>query len=183
MTKNSNKTQRHQEEGSVLIVALIMLVLLTIIGISASRNTSIEMMIAGNERVAKENFYLAEAAAARGVVLLETSDLRNDPPSWLIGQDFLPVGGGTTLPLPASSYEKIDQHIHEDDNWTAVYSYNLSSDGLDGDIKFLAYEKPTPPGQSLKATQASKAHDYVVYGRSEFKNGQGLVAMGYRKAF
>ena len=39
-----------REEGSVLVIALITLVLVTLIGIAASRTASIEISIAGNER-------------------------------------------------------------------------------------------------------------------------------------
>ena len=36
------------EKGSVIIIALLILALLTVIGISATRNTEIETRIAGN---------------------------------------------------------------------------------------------------------------------------------------
>ena len=51
------------EDGTVLVLALIMLVLLTLIGISATTTSMIETRISGNERVYKQNFYAAEAAA------------------------------------------------------------------------------------------------------------------------
>jgi type IV pilus assembly protein PilX len=49
------------ERGSVLIIALIMLVLLTILGISASTTSDIEVQIAGNERNYKRTFYTANS--------------------------------------------------------------------------------------------------------------------------
>ena len=42
---------------------MLFLVVLTIIGVAATNTTSIEVGIAGNDRVYKQNFYLAEGAA------------------------------------------------------------------------------------------------------------------------
>jgi len=52
------------EDGFVLVIALIMMVLLTLLGISASTTTEIEIQIAGNERSHGIAFYAAEAAGA-----------------------------------------------------------------------------------------------------------------------
>lgn len=49
------------EQGSVLVVALLILVLLTVIGIAATSTTSIETQIAGNERSQKIAFYNADS--------------------------------------------------------------------------------------------------------------------------
>jgi Tfp pilus assembly protein PilX len=49
------------ENGSVLIIALIMLVLLTVLGITATSTSNIELQIAGNERIYKRAFYVANA--------------------------------------------------------------------------------------------------------------------------
>ena len=49
------------EQGSIMIVALIMLALLTLIGISASTTTEFETQIAGNEKFHKTAFYNAES--------------------------------------------------------------------------------------------------------------------------
>ncbi len=43
------------EEGSILIVALVLLVLLTLMGISATTLTDIELQIAGNEMTSRAN--------------------------------------------------------------------------------------------------------------------------------
>jgi hypothetical protein len=49
------------EKGSVLVIALIMLVLLTILGITATTTSNIEVQIANNERNYKQAFYVANA--------------------------------------------------------------------------------------------------------------------------
>ena len=55
------------EKGIVLIVALLMLLVLTLIGISSISTTSYENIIAGNERLAKAAFYASEAAIQLGL--------------------------------------------------------------------------------------------------------------------
>ncbi|MGW8161419.1 MAG: PilX N-terminal domain-containing pilus assembly protein [Desulfobulbales bacterium] len=64
------KTLRN-EEGFVLVTGLLILLVLTLLGISATRNTSIELQIAGNDRVHNETFYSAEAGAILGSEILE----------------------------------------------------------------------------------------------------------------
>ncbi len=64
------KTIRN-DDGFVLIVALLIMVVLTIIGIAATRNTSLELMIAGNDKVHKRTLYQAEAGAILSTEVLE----------------------------------------------------------------------------------------------------------------
>ncbi len=49
------------ERGSVFVVALLLLVLLTVIGLSLALVTETEMLLGGNEQVITETFYAAEA--------------------------------------------------------------------------------------------------------------------------
>ena len=64
-----NQTILKQEEGFVLVVALMTMVLLTILGIAATRTTITELNISGNEKVAKQAFYTADGATEIGVEL------------------------------------------------------------------------------------------------------------------
>lgn len=50
------------ENGSVVVLALIMLVLLTLLGMAVSRTSSIEVEIASNDQRATDCFYTAESA-------------------------------------------------------------------------------------------------------------------------
>lgn len=54
----------NRERGSVFIVALLALVLLTIIGLSLALVTETEMLLGGNEQIITETFYAGETAAA-----------------------------------------------------------------------------------------------------------------------
>jgi hypothetical protein len=59
--------QRINEQGFVTVVALFMLVVLTMFGISATTTTGIELQIAGNEKAYKIAFYTAEGAMSYAV--------------------------------------------------------------------------------------------------------------------
>lgn len=55
------------EKGSVMLVAIMILMLLTLIGIAATNTTSIENFIAGNEKVYKQDFYITEGGTNQEV--------------------------------------------------------------------------------------------------------------------
>ena len=61
----------NNEEGFVLIVALVIMLVLTIIGIAANRNTTTELQIAGNDRAHKETFYIADGGTEIASEILE----------------------------------------------------------------------------------------------------------------
>lgn len=51
----------HQEDGFILVVCLLIMVVLTILGIVATTTTMIELRISGNDKVAKSAFYKADS--------------------------------------------------------------------------------------------------------------------------
>lgn len=197
-------SMNHRESGSVLVIALIMIVLLTIIGISASKTSEIEIMIAGNERVAKENFYLAEGAVRRAVMAMENADLKNDVLSWVY-QDvdnsdtdvtYFDMETAATYSDPAGSvpekelaasqtnttFRGVESVIHEDENWKGADAQAYEIPNMGTDTRILAIKKGLAGKTSAKAT-GPLPYDFAVYGRSEHRNGLGLVVVGYRKAY
>jgi type IV pilus assembly protein PilX len=63
-----------RQEGVVLVIALIMLVILTLLGISAMQSTSLEERMAGNARDRSAAFQSAEAALREGERQLNVAD-------------------------------------------------------------------------------------------------------------
>ena len=55
------------EKGVVIIIALLMLLVLTLIGISAISTTTFDINISGNERVGADAFYASEAGIQVGI--------------------------------------------------------------------------------------------------------------------
>lgn len=66
------------QKGSVLVVALLMLVVLTLIGISATTTTTFELQIATNDKLFKRAFYAADGATEMcGEVIEQNIDERD----------------------------------------------------------------------------------------------------------
>jgi hypothetical protein len=58
------------ESGSVIIIAMIILVLLTIIGVAAINTSTTEVQIASNEQLHKIAFYAADGGTEAGIKML-----------------------------------------------------------------------------------------------------------------
>ena len=59
----------HQENGSILVVTVVIMVLLTIIGFAAMSTTNIELKIAANDRDYKQHFYVADGGMNKEFML------------------------------------------------------------------------------------------------------------------
>ncbi len=102
------------ESGFVLVLALVLMVVLVIIGISATNTTVFELQTAGNDRSGKSTFYAAEGGLEVGTELIEQS-IWDFPGTTLTqtgtdldgvalyGSDSLYVRGDYSL-LPTSDY-------------------------------------------------------------------------------
>jgi len=153
------KCPLNNEDGSVLVLALIMLVLLTLLGIAASRTSSIDIQIAGNDIIYKKNLYMAEAGAMEAAQRLENNDdLINTPPECL---------------LPGT----VDPSFSPDDDFLNANSKPSSLPNTR-----LALYEGLVPGSSL-AMSKSKVHSYGLYGRCQQNRGLVVIKVGYRKAF
>lgn len=71
--------QQRTQSGSVLIVSLLFLLVLTLIGLSAMQGTSLEEKMAGNTRGGTLAFQAAEAALRDGETWVMAIDLYNPP--------------------------------------------------------------------------------------------------------
>ena len=146
--------QQKGEQGYIVVVALVILTLLSIIGISASRTTSTEILIARNEKSNKIAFYAAEAA--RGYVARNTT---------LYGLNNITVGGSIDFPNPLDSAEE----------------YLLSTNpkqSFKGDVEYLG-SFPVPRGKGFEAGKF-QAHKYKMacYGYSS-SNAQSQIETGF----
>ena len=154
------------EDGSVLIVALMILMILTMIGIIATSSTQFELRIAGNENVYKQNLYKADGAAMGGAQMLEnepdTNQLKNATATWL--HKFLP-----------------DPNISSFINWNPAN--NNSKQITTPTDRYLAVHHGIAPGSSLDIGYPSSLHVFSVYGCSTINNGESIVEIGYRRRF
>ena len=125
---------KKKEEGSVLLVALIMLALLSLIGIASTRTTSTELKIAGNQKFQKIAFYTAESA--RGFVVRSPS---------LYGPDNIDAGSGLSFPNNNDPSERFSLS---------------SSQGFNGNVQYIG-SFTAPRGSGFEAGKF-QAHRYVM---------------------
>jgi hypothetical protein len=138
MSANIVFSKEHSEQGSVTVIALIILVVLTLIGISATRTSNVEMRIAANVIPFKQDIYLAQGGLHR-----EAGELgRGEYPvtnvvtaSTLADETGFPPGAGTGS-LPGDNHELPD----------------IDGDGqiepYDFEVRYVGYYPP-PTGYSV----------------------------------
>lgn len=68
---NVPQTIAKNEKGFVLVGAMVTLLILVVVGIIATTNTSLEIQIAANEKTQKETFYQADAGTRLAARLVE----------------------------------------------------------------------------------------------------------------
>jgi len=101
----------HKEQGSVTVIALMILVVLTLLGIMATRTATIDVRIAANEISYKQNFYVAEAGVFREALEIGRGNypVTNISSAYdLADQDgLLPNPPGGTLPGDVHTFNNI----------------------------------------------------------------------------
>ena len=161
-------TRLKSEEGSVLVVALVILVLLTLLGIFATKTSEIEIQIAGNDMKYKRNLYSAEAVA------MECAQFIKDNP----------IDVGYSWLRPMDSVDRED--ILDDTFWDTNSKTSDSSEPDAHNYRYLAEVEGVADQTSLDMTK-SRVHAYSVFGRwsnaSNPSEGRSIVNLGYKKAF
>ena len=75
MSTPSTNRSTGRERGAVLIVALVFLVIMTVLGVTAMRTTTLQERMAGNVRDSNLAFQSAEAALREGEQFLQQATL------------------------------------------------------------------------------------------------------------
>src|SRR5688500_4573119 len=70
MTRTTTSKRLERERGAALIVALVMLLIMTVLGVTAARNTNLQERMAGNLRDNNLAFQSAERALREGETFL-----------------------------------------------------------------------------------------------------------------
>jgi hypothetical protein len=157
------------EEGSAILVALMILIVVTIIGVSSSNTTTVELQIVRNDGIYKQNLYLAEAAAQEGIQRIWNVS-RTDPfllerraPVWLNTIDMSIIGNWD------------DDGADGDD--TALVS------STHADASLAVVDDGIAEGGSLDISSETNAHDFAVFGLGNHNNGRVFIQIGYRERF
>ena len=167
----------HNEEGSfVIFTTLMILVLLTLTGIAATRVANMEVTIAGNEIARNISVYEAEGGAVEAAMKIEAADdddlrvanpsVNPDYPGWMTFHTDISPGDMADL-------TNWDFSGDADDN-AAVSDFN-------GDVQFAVVDRGVAGGSSLIMTGGEQKREYQVYGLTDTRGGRAFIEMGYRK--
>lgn len=160
---SSGEKSPPSESGSVLLMTLIILLILTLIGVSGIRIASTDLQITRNYRIYKQNFTLADGAVMEAVQRFENSE--EEISSGSFGS---PGDNATALDILAFS--------------ETTWSSSSVTSSFSGDARFLWAPRGVASGSSLDVSK-SRVHGYFLYGRGSTQDGLVLVKLGYRKAF
>lgn len=160
------------ENGSAILVALLVLVALTVIGIASINTSSIELKISQNEKVYKQNFNIAESAAMHAVKLIGNMDGQEDY------NDLMP--STTSLvwlsdPGSSSFFENSGSWDYDDTGGD-----DNAEESADGTYMYAADFEGKQGGSSLKQGESS-INLYSIYGMSQNKGGMALIDTGCKK--
>ena len=157
------------EQGALMIITSVMLLaLLTIISVAASKTANTEISIAANEYVYQRCFYNAEGAIMEVVDLLEGSaSALENPPPWM-GLDEEVINDSTVFTFWQDSENKEDVIPQA----SAIDPQNT---------EFLSVHHGIPSGSSLDMSKPAK-HIFSIYGRSKSKS-LVMLKIGYAKVY
>ena len=161
------------EEGSAIVVAVMILMVVTIIGVSSTNTTTVELQIVRNDGIYKQNLYLAEAAAQEGIQRIWNLS-RTDPfllerkaPVWLND-----INGDIDLTNPGTW-----------DNDGAGGDDTAEVSSTDPDAVLAVTDTGIAEGGSLDISSETNAHQFAVFGIGNRNNGRVFIEIGYRERF
>lgn len=159
------------ENGSAIVIALMLLSLLTVMGIWSTRKSNIETLIAGNEVARKMTFYRTEGGVIEGGFKIEEAakgDLLSWSPAWL-------TEAGVAPDMTDPANWDFDGADGDDTAEAASPPYD--------DVGFCALDKGITSGDSLLMTGATQVRTYAVYSFHDSRMGQSLQEVGYKRRF
>jgi Tfp pilus assembly protein PilX len=163
------------EEGSIIVLSLLVLVILSIVGFSASRTSTTEKQIIHNDAVYQQNFYLAESGATHAAQLLSNlmnkTALKKKVPTWLNAIADVDTDGDNTIDDISTWFASSGA------NQTA----NFSSITADNSVEFSVVDAGVAAGSSTALGQP-QLHNYTIVGIGD-RDGRGQISIqiGYRK--
>jgi hypothetical protein len=147
----------NNEDGSVVVIALIILVFLTIIGIAATTTTNIELQVAGNEKLHKIAFYRADSGVYVTPKLISAC---------IDSGAEVTIGSGTTEP---------DMRYATGSSSTLFYGQIMGYDTYDGGIKDIEF---TLSGFDVGADVRRDRVENLAGGGVEFGSGAEGIGAG-----
>jgi len=170
------------ERGVTIITVLLILMLLTIVGITATKTVITEKRAIRSEAIFEQSFYFAESAALEGVQKLENESTPDEllAPLLKIGgnnEDLLVSADEET---PGDDSKNLDLDGDGDFDKDDVALLEVSE--TDADTQRVVVQMKIPTGSSL-ALGSSRLYSYMSYGLTSANGGQAMIKIGYKKRF
>jgi len=125
------------QSGAALVIALIMLIILTLMGLAATFTSTFEVMLSGNKRGATDAFYSADSGIQVVVANLENFDL-------------------------PGKYEKIEENVYIYNNpFTDPNNPNPTRASVY--IKYFSNRSDAPRGSGFSATGNFEFAHYLIH--------------------
>ncbi len=171
------------EQGTAIITALLILMLLTFIGITSTRTTITEKSVIRSDAVFEKSFYLAESAALEGVQRL----VNESTPDELLAPLIKPgVSNNDGLLVLADAKEPENDLANCDSQGDGDIDGNDSFDACELDpgneTYRLVVQLPISSGSSL-GLGSSRLYSYASYGLTEAQGGRAMIKIGYKRRF
>jgi len=161
------------EKGSVLAITMLVMVMLTLIGIASMTTSTIEEMIAGNERSYKENFFRAEAANMAGGQRYD--NLADSSGGTGTGMTFGDAGPGVSEASKLALKGGVDwvsSTSLPDDPLTVAFIWDIA---LDNNSLYTIVYQGLPEGASEDLGSSDNLRKFAVYGQSSIKGGNVFI--------
>ncbi len=156
------------QKGSAIIFALLILVITTILGISATRMSTVDSQIVRNQAIFKQNIYEAEAAA------IETGEqLYNIRDKWVLSRH-------TMVWLNDSSQAVLVDPA----NWDGANSIPFDAT-FGNNLEVGVVDRGPSRSSDLGIGRGStREHNYSIFGiKNRGNSGQVMVEIGFKKRF
>ncbi|CAK8721919.1 PilX N-terminal [Candidatus Electrothrix aarhusensis] len=163
----------NNEEGFVLVLSLMILVVLTLLGISANRTSLIEVQIAGNENIMKMDFYNAEAAAHEMAQRLENEENPNNLKA-----------ARTSFPWLSTSAAE-EKLLKGGDEWENKSDESQLSKESQATVEMAALDYGVVKGEkggSLKSSE-TRVYFFKLIGRATRDKREKMIEIGYKKRY
>ena len=189
------------ERGFVLVMVLVTLMLLVVLGVSTTTQTSIELQIAGNDKVAKQTFYTAESAVYHAAQLIENASSTSlEQRSSLDSASFAPTSSMTARPYrmsdllslstgPSSLFPDTDGDGSLSDAEIVAALTAMTNGGVQtgAPYSFVIIDRGIATGasQRMEGSSGSRLHEYTLYGRAVVSNAGAATTkkIGYKRRF
>ena len=161
------------EQGSAMVVALLILVVLTILGMVMIQTTTTELQITRNDSVVKDHFYRAEAAAVEAAQWLEKQNV----------SCLEDLSCAVFLSQNDVNLATLDDEELNTGPWAMA---EVDPDQVDTPDRIVGYRIVDETGL-IDLSAATNLHEYKIYGYYNrpggLNRGNALVEIGYKKRF